>query len=103
MGGTLYAGMSAYPVLKSGTLCSGISGTLCSGISGTVWPGLYTLLPVFVLWERPCHGEWEIFPTIKGLPCIKEIREKKSCLVLRIPESKAKLHKVTQRQLIFEF
>ena len=47
---------------------------------------------------------WEIFPSIKGIPCIREISQKESYIHLKLPEnSKASVREISQRQLIFEF
>ncbi len=47
------------------------------------------------------YGGWEIFPTVKGCPCIKPITEKESYIHLKLPEPE--VHKISQRQLFFEF
>ena len=49
------------------------------------------------------YGGWEIYPTVKGVPCIKAITEKESYIHLKLPEERAEVHKVSQRQLSFEF
>jgi len=45
---------------------------------------------------------WEIFPTIKGLPCIKQIPKELSYIYLQLPWAEAKPAPQKQ-QLIFEF
>jgi len=49
------------------------------------------------------YGGWEIFPTIKGIPCIRAISEKESYIHLKLSESANETTKVSQRQLHFEF
>ena len=51
---------------------------------------------------------WEIFPTIKGCPCIKPIPKELSYIHLKLPENKTPLpntniHPNPAKQLIFEF
>ena len=49
------------------------------------------------------YGGWEIFPTFKGIPCIRAISEKESHIHLQLPKSTAETTKISQRQLHFEF
>lgn len=49
------------------------------------------------------YGGWEIFPTVKGVPCIKEIREQESYIHLKLPDGKDGMHNVKQGQMSFEF
>ena len=35
-------------------------------------------------------GGWEIFPTVKGCPCIRPITEKESVIHLKLPENVSK-------------
>ena len=46
---------------------------------------------------------WQIYPTIKGCPCIRQITEKESYIHLKLPEKKSETVEISQRQLIFEF
>lgn len=45
------------------------------------------------------YSGWEIFPSVKGIPCIRQITEKESYLLLRMPDK----IEVPQQQLMFEF
>ena len=60
------------------------------------------------------YGGWEIYPTVKGYPCIRPITEKESYIHLKLPEKKKgqpqlklptpeTLEKSSQQQLLFEF
>jgi hypothetical protein len=49
------------------------------------------------------YAGWEIYPTIKGCPCIKPIPEQQSFIHLKLPEKKAKPDIPVQREIIFEF
>jgi ribosomal protein L11 methylase PrmA len=49
------------------------------------------------------YNSWQIFPTIKGVPCIREINQKESYIHLKMPERNNDYPEVSQRQLTFEF
>jgi len=49
------------------------------------------------------YDGWEIFPTSKGIPCVRAISEKESLIHLKLPESANETTKISQRQLHFEF
>jgi hypothetical protein len=49
------------------------------------------------------YGGWEIFPSIKGIPCIREIPERESYIMLKLPSAKEDVVEISQKQLIFEF
>jgi hypothetical protein len=49
------------------------------------------------------YGGWEIFPTFKGIPCIRAIFEKESHIHLKLSKSTTETTKISQRQLHFEF
>ena len=49
------------------------------------------------------YNSWQIFPTIKGIPCIREINQKESYIHLKMPEKQNEIPEVSQRQLLFEF
>jgi hypothetical protein len=49
------------------------------------------------------YAGWEIFPTIKGVPCIREIAKQESYIHLKLPEDKKETVGISQQQLIFEF
>lgn len=49
------------------------------------------------------YSGWEIFPSIKGIPCIREIPERKSYIMLKLPSAKEDIVEISQKQLIFEF
>jgi hypothetical protein len=48
------------------------------------------------------YAAWEIFPSVKGIPCIRQISEKQSYIHLKLPEEK---HKIVQvpKQTSFVF
>ena len=48
------------------------------------------------------YAAWEIFPTVKGVPCIRQITKQQSYIHLKLPESEKETFKVSQRQLLFE-
>ena len=49
------------------------------------------------------YAAWEIYPTIKGCPCIREIPKKLSYIHLKLPEVQNERVEVSQQQLLFEF
>lgn len=49
------------------------------------------------------YSAWEIFPSVKGIPCIRSIMEKESYIHLKLPESKNETIKISQKQMLFEF
>lgn len=49
------------------------------------------------------YGGWEIFPTVKGIPCIRAICDEESLIHLKLPEATNETTKISQRQLHFEF
>jgi type I restriction-modification system DNA methylase subunit len=49
------------------------------------------------------YAAWEIFPSIKGIPCIRAITEKESYIHLKLPKSKKETIKISSQQLVFEF
>jgi type I restriction-modification system DNA methylase subunit len=49
------------------------------------------------------YGAWEILPTIKGIPCIRQIPERESYINLQMPYNKKEIVEISQKQLIFEF
>jgi len=49
------------------------------------------------------YAAWEIYPTIKGCPCIREIPKQLSYIHLKLPELHKETVEVSQQQLLFEF
>ena len=49
------------------------------------------------------YAAWEIFPSIKGCPCIREIPKQMSYIHLKLPEVQKETVETSQQQLLFEF
>lgn len=49
------------------------------------------------------YAAWEIYPTIKGCPCIRQIPKQLSYIHLKLPEVQNEKVEVPQQQLLFEF
>ena len=49
------------------------------------------------------YAAWEIFPSIKGCPCIREIPKQMSYIHLKLPEVQNETVEASQQQLLFEF
>jgi len=48
------------------------------------------------------YAAWEIFPSVKGIPCIRQISEKQSYIHLKLPDKKKKVIQVPSQQKLFE-
>lgn len=49
------------------------------------------------------YAAWEIFPTAKGVPCIRQITKQQSYIHLKLPEETKKIIPVPAQQKLFEF